>query len=70
MANMNIPNLAGFVVLLLTYVAFLPVINTAINTMLPQLQGFSSFLAQLIPGFLLLAMIMAVFDSDDPEAIR
>lgn len=65
MSNMNIPNLAGFVVLLLTFVAFLPVINTAINTMLPNLGGFAGFLARLIPGFLLLAMAMAVFDSED-----
>lgn len=65
MSNMNIPNLAGFVVLLLTFVAFLPVINTAINTMLPNLGSFSGFLAKLIPGFLLLAMAMAVFDSED-----
>ena len=70
MANMNIPNLAGFVVLLLSYVAFLPVINTAINEMLPQLQGFGGFIAQLIPGFLLLAIVMAVFDSEDPEPMR
>jgi hypothetical protein len=69
MSNMNIPNLAGFMVLLLVYVAFLPVINTAINIMLPQLQGFSTFIAQLIPGLLLLAIIMAVFDSE-PEQVR
>lgn len=70
MSNMNIPNLAGFLVLLLTFVAFLPVINTAINMMLPQLQGFGGFLAKLIPGFLLLAIVMAVFDSEDPRQIR
>lgn len=70
MSNMNIPNFAGFVVLLLVFGAFLPTINTAINLILPNLQGFGALMARLIPGFLLLAIIMAIFDTDDPRAVR
>ena len=70
MANMNIPNLAGLIVLVLTFLAFLSPLNTAINLMLPKLGETGSFIARMIPVMLLLAIVASAFDSEDQETLR
>ena len=64
MSNMTIPNLAGTLVLLFAFVAFVPAIKQAIQLVLPHLSTTETFLILLIPAFMILAIIANIFPED------
>lgn len=64
MANMTIPNLAGTLVLLFAFVAWIAPIKSAIQIALPHLSTTESFLILLIPAFMILAIIANIFPED------
>jgi len=64
MVNVTIPNLAGTLVLLFAFVAFIPAIKQIIQIALPHLSTTESFLILLIPAFMLLAIIANIFPED------
>ena len=64
MANLTIPNLAGTLVLLFAFVAWIAPIKQAIQLALPHLSTTESFLILLVPAFMILAIIANIFPDD------
>jgi len=64
MVNITVPNLAGTLVLLFAFVAFVPSIKQAIQIALPHLSTVETFLILLIPAFMLLAIIANIFPEE------
>jgi len=65
MANVTVPNLAGTLVLLFAFVAFVDPLKQAIQLALPHLSTVETFLILLIPAFMLLAIIANIFPDSD-----
>lgn len=61
MSNITVPNLAGTVVLLFAFVAFINPLKQAIQLALPHLSTTETFLILLVPTFMLLAIIANIF---------
>lgn len=66
MVNITVPNLAGTLVLLFAFVAFVAPIKQAIQIALPHLSSVETFLILLIPAFMLLAIIANIFPENQP----
>lgn len=64
MSNVTIPNLAGTLVLLFAFVAFVPAIKQALQLVIPHLSTTETFLILLIPAFMILAIIANIFPED------
>jgi len=66
-AQINIVSIIGIFVMIVAYWAMLPVINDIITDILPELGEIEKTLMQMIPFFILLAIIASIFTYTRPE---
>lgn len=66
---MNVSDLGGTVILFLVYIALHPLIEAALNILLPQLGPTESLIARSIPLILLILIAMNA-KSSETETVR
>jgi len=67
---MDVSDIGGTVILLLTFIALEPLMTTAINILTPNLGPTETLIASSIPLVLLLLILVDAWDSGPDQLIR
>lgn len=67
--KISVSNLAGTVILLITFIALNPMIEASLNILLPQLGPTESLIARSIPLVILILIALNPLQEEEPRVV-